>query len=128
MSLQIKVDRVYLDVQKAHLASNLRTLIKLFSQHFQDISNDSSKFTYFNEVAEKHLYDNYSTVLTLNSRPFVNEFLLTDSDLDIFEKLKGKAMTIKFPSKDQPTESEMFQKLNFAVGDPDSALKQSIDL
>jgi hypothetical protein len=37
-------------------------------------------------------------------------------------------MTIKYPSKDQPTESEMFHKLNFALGEPDTALKQSLDL
>jgi hypothetical protein len=32
--LQTTVDKVYLDVQKEHLASNLRALIQLFSQHF----------------------------------------------------------------------------------------------
>ena len=84
LTLQTKVDRVYLDVQKANLNSDLRALIKLFSQHFQDITNDSNKFMYFNEVAEKHLYANYSSVLTLPARPFKSEFLLTESDLDIF--------------------------------------------
>jgi hypothetical protein len=52
MSLQTKVDRVFLEVQKAHLTSNLRALIKLFSKHFQDISMDSSKFMYFNDLGE----------------------------------------------------------------------------
>lgn len=52
MGLQTKVDRVFLDVQKAHLTSNLRALIKLFSKHYQDMSMDSSKFVYFNDLGE----------------------------------------------------------------------------
>lgn len=83
---------------------------------------------YFNELAEDQLYGNYSNVLNLPQRTFLSEFIVTQSDIEIFQVLKRKAIDDKFKSKGQLTESEMLSKLNFALGEPGSALEQSFDL